>query len=63
MFVVYLLLKYPAKKSKTEEKQKKKNQKKNNKKKDKKCYITYDMDFRFVPSDLVFFDKLSHCDL
>ena len=26
------------------------------------CYIIYDMDFRFVPSDPVCFDKLSHCD-
>ena len=26
------------------------------------CYITYDMDFRFVPSDPVCFDKLSRCD-
>ena len=26
------------------------------------CYITYDMDFRFVPSDPVCFDKLSGCD-
>ena len=25
-------------------------------------YITYDMDFRFVPSDPMCFDKLSHCD-
>ena len=30
--------------------------------KEKKYYITYDMDFRFVPSDPVGFDKLSHCD-
>ena len=26
------------------------------------CYITYDMDFRFIPSDPVCFDKLSCCD-
>ena len=26
------------------------------------CYITYDMDFRFVSSDPVCFDRLSHCD-
>ena len=26
------------------------------------CNITYDMDFRFVPSDPVCFDKLSYCD-
>ena len=26
------------------------------------CYITYDMDFWFIPSDPVCFDKLSHCD-
>ena len=26
------------------------------------CYIRYTMDFRFVPSDPVFFDKLSLCD-
>ena len=26
------------------------------------CYITYDMDFRFVDSDPVRFDKLSRCD-
>ena len=26
------------------------------------CYITYDVDYRFVPNDPVFFDKLSHCD-
>ena len=26
------------------------------------CYITYAMDFRFVPSDPVDFDKLSRCD-
>ena len=26
------------------------------------CYITYDMDFRFIPSDTVCFDKLSRCD-
>ena len=26
------------------------------------CYITYAMDFRFVPSDPVCFDKLSRCD-
>ena len=26
------------------------------------CYITYHMDFRFVPSDPVCFDKLSRCD-
>ena len=27
-----------------------------------KCYIIYDMDFRFVPSDPGCFDKLSRCD-
>ena len=27
------------------------------------CYITYDMGFRFVPSDPVCFGKLSHFDL
>ena len=27
------------------------------------CYITYDMDFQYVPSDSVCFDKLSRCDL
>ena len=26
------------------------------------CYITYNMDFQFVPSDPVCFDKLSRCD-
>ena len=26
------------------------------------CYITCDMDFQFVPSDPVCFDKLSRCD-
>ena len=26
------------------------------------CYITYDMDFRFVPSDPVCFDKLTRCN-
>ena len=26
------------------------------------CYITYDMDFWFIPRDPVYFDKLSHCD-
>ena len=26
------------------------------------CYITYAMDFRFVPSDPVCLDKLSRCD-
>ena len=26
------------------------------------CYIKYDMDFRFVPSDSVCFDKLLRCD-
>ena len=26
------------------------------------CYITYDMDFRFIPCDPVCFDKLSGCD-
>ena len=26
-----------------------------------RCYITYNMDFRFVPSDLVCFDKPSRC--
>ena len=26
------------------------------------CYIKYAMDFRFVPSDPVCFDKLSRCD-
>ena len=26
------------------------------------CYITYDMDFRFVPSDPECFDKLSRYD-
>ena len=25
------------------------------------CYITYAMDFQFIPSDPVFFDKLSSC--
>ena len=28
----------------------------------KLCYITYAMNFRFVPSDPVCFDKLSRCD-
>ena len=28
----------------------------------KSCYITYDMDFWFVPSDPVCFDKLSRYD-
>ena len=28
----------------------------------RECYITYDMDFRFIPSDPVCFDKLSRCD-
>ena len=26
------------------------------------CYITYAMDFRFVPNDPVCYDKLSCCD-
>ena len=26
------------------------------------CNITYDMDFRFIPSDPMCFDKLSRCD-
>ena len=26
------------------------------------CYITYDMDFQFIPSDPMCFDKLSRCD-
>ena len=26
------------------------------------CYITYDMDFRFVPGDTVCFGKMSHFD-
>ena len=26
------------------------------------CYIAYAMDFRFVPSDPLYFDKLSRCD-
>ena len=26
------------------------------------CYITYDMDIRFIPSNPVCFDKLSGCD-